>query len=99
MDIKIGEKSLKTRKPTDLNAALLATTGCSTAETTAQLGGFPTPGRIATALRPFLNDDAPSTPELAHMIAVADGVEVLAAVRKLYGSEAVTPPAATKAEG
>lgn len=99
MDIKIGDKPFKTRKPGDLDAALRETTGCNAAETAQQLGGYPNPGRIASALRPFLPDDAPSMPELAHMIAVADDIEILAAVRKLYGSDAVTPPAATKADG
>lgn len=89
MDITLGGKPLKTRKPTDLDAALLATTGCNATETVRQLNGWPTPGRIASALRPFLSDDAPSTPELADSIARQDTAEVLAAVKKLYADASV----------
>jgi hypothetical protein len=100
MDIKIGGGTLRTRKPGDLDAALIAATGCSAAETAKQLAGWPSAGRIASALRPFLPDDAPSTPELAHSIASAeDGPEVLVAVKTLYADAATagatTAPAAS----
>lgn len=103
MEIKIGEKSFRTRKPSNLDAVLIANTGCSAAEAVGHLNGWPSSGRIASALRPFLPDDAPSVPELAQSIASADnGPEVLIAVKKLYaGTEPVEPatppsdPAAT----
>lgn len=94
MDITLGGKPFKTRKPTDLDVALLSTTGCNAAETVRQLNGWPTPGRIASALRPFLPDDAPSTPELADSIARQDTAEVLAAVKKLYADASVAAVAA-----
>jgi hypothetical protein len=92
MTIKIGDKSYSTRKPGDLDAALLATTGCNAAETARILAGYPTAGHIAAALRPFLAEDTPSNPELAQAIA-DDGPDVLIAVRKLY-ADAAAPPAA-----
>jgi len=89
MDIKIGDKSFKTRKPSDLDAALITATGCSAVETARHLAGWPTAGRIASALRPFLPEEAPSTPELASDIAAAeDGPELLVAVKKLYADAA-----------
>lgn len=91
MDIKIGDKSFKTRKPSDLDAALISTTGCNAAETVVHLAGWPTAGRIASALRPFLPDDAPSTPELASEIsALEEGPELLVTVKKLYADAART---------
>lgn len=98
MDIKIGEKSFKTRKPSDLDVALLTTTGCNAVEAAKHLAGWPSPGRIASALRPFLPEDAPSVPELAQDIAGADnGPEVLIAVKKLYvdAVSATSAPAIT----
>lgn len=96
MDIKIGDKSFKTRKPQDLDAVLLATTGCNAVEAAKQLGGWPSPGRIASALRPYLPDDAPSTPEIAQMIASADnGPDVLVAVKKLFADAAAAPAGTT----
>jgi len=93
MDIKIGSKSFKTRKPSDLDAALIETTGCNAAETARQLEGWPSPGRIASAVRPYLPEDAPSTPELAQAIADADeGPEVLIAVKKLYADAGAPAP-------
>jgi hypothetical protein len=98
MEIKIGDKSFRTRKPSDLDGVLISTTGCSAAEAAQHLAGWPTPGRIASALRPFLPDDAPSVPDLAQDIAVADnGPEVLIAVKKLYvdALSATSAPATT----
>lgn len=98
MDIKIGDKSFRTRKPSDLDGALLATTGCNAVEAAKHLAGWPTPGRIASALRPFLPEDAPSVPDLAQDIAGADeGPEILVAVKKLYAdaASATSTPATT----
>ena len=103
MDIKIGSTSFKTRRPSDLDAALIATTGCNAAETAQQLAGWPSAGRIASAVRPFLPEDAPSTPEVAQAIASADdGPELLVSVKKLYAdavAAATTAPASTPAAG
>jgi hypothetical protein len=85
--ITIGERSYTTHKPKDLDAALLESTGCNAAETAAAMAGNPNPGRLASALRPFLPDDAPSLPDLAAEIATS-GDGVLAKVRKLYSGEA-----------
>lgn len=97
MDIKIGDKSFRTRKPSDLDGALLATTGCNAVETAKHLAGWPTPGRIASALRPFLPEDAPSVPDLAQDIAGDEGPEILVAVKKLYvdAASATSSPATT----
>lgn len=93
MEIKIGEKPFRTRKPSDLDAVLIAATGCNAAETAKQLAGWPSAGRVASALRPHLPDDAPSTPELAHLIAIAaNGPEVLVAVKKLYADAEPAAP-------
>ena len=102
MDIKIGDKSFKTRKPSDLDAALISTTGCNAVETVRHLAGWPTAGRIASALRPFLPEDGPSTPELATDIAAAeDGPELLVSVKKLYAdaTKASAPDASGMAAG
>ena len=96
MSIKIGEKSFRTRKPSDLDGALLANTGCSAVETAKHLAGWPTPGRIASALQPFLPEEAPSVPDLAQDIAGADeGPEILVAVKKLYADAATATAAST----
>lgn len=98
MEIKIGGKTLKTKKPGDLDAVLIAWTGCSAAETATQLASWPSPGRLASALHPFLADDAPSVPELAAMISEDQDVEIIGAVQKLYAVEA-SPSSAAPAKG
>ncbi len=99
MDIKIGDKSFKTRRPSDLDAALRAATGCNAAETAKQLGGWPSPGRVASALRPFLPEDAPSTPDVARMIAASENApDVLVSVKKLYADAAVPAAKSTGSE-
>ncbi|MCT8002987.1 hypothetical protein NZL82_13990 [Sphingomonas sanguinis] len=95
MEITIGGKAYRTRKPSDLDKALLGTTGCSAAEIASHLGGWPSAGRIASALHPFLPDDAPSAPELAQAIAASeDGPKILVAVKKLYAADEETATAA-----
>ena len=84
MAIKVGERSISTRKPQDLDAALSAGPGCNAAEMARMLAGHPTAGHVATALRPFLPESEVSIPELASEIA-AHMDDVLPAVRKLYG--------------
>jgi hypothetical protein len=76
--IKIGEKTLATRRPADLDAQLVAATGCTAAEQVNMLGLRSTPFQVARALRPFLDKEAPPVPELAQMIEGADLVQVRA---------------------
>jgi len=83
MAIKIGERSIPTRKPQDLDAALADVAGCNAAEMARILAGYPNPGQVATALRPFLPEDAPGIPDLAAELA-GDMGTVVPAVRKLY---------------
>jgi hypothetical protein len=103
MEITIGGKAYRTRKPSDLDKALLGTTGCSAAEIASHLGGRPSAGRIASALHPFLPEGAPSAPELAQVIAASeDGPEILAAVKQLYAADeetATATPATTSKPG
>ena len=93
MQLQISGKAFTTRKPSNLDALLLDTTGCDAAETARHLAGYPSAGRVAAALHPFLPNEAPSVTELAHAIPVGD-VDFMAAVRGLYST--VPEPAATK---
>lgn len=93
MEIKVDKKTFSTRKPSNLDTVLLDATGCDAAETARHLAGYPSAGRVAAALHPFLPGDAPSIAELAHAIPVGD-VEFMAAVRGLYAN--VSEPAAIK---
>lgn len=68
MTITISGKTFATRKPADLDAALVVTTGCNARENLNIVSGHPLPSKIAAALRPFLPDDGPSVPELAIMV-------------------------------
>lgn len=85
--IAIGKASHKTHRPKDLDDRLIAATGCNAAEVAGMLGGQPSARFVATALTPFLGDDAPSLPDLTDAIAGDGGAQ--AAVRKLYASEPV----------
>lgn len=66
-DLKIGGTSYKTRRPTDLDAQLIASTGCSAAEIDKLIAAGP--DRLAHAIAPFLGDDAPEHCELARAVA------------------------------
>lgn len=66
-ELKIGGTSYKTRRPTDLDAQLIATTGCSAAEVDKLIAAGP--DRIAHAVAPFLGNDEPDHCELARAIA------------------------------
>ncbi len=89
---KLAGKEVKTSRPTDLDKALLATTGCSAAEIDTILGAGP--DRAAHALRPFLTEkDAFPGHDLAR--AIASDPEALANIRKLYADAAAEKPAAT----
>lgn len=96
-EMTIGGASYALRQPRDLDADLLASTGCDAAEAAKHLAGWPSPNRIASALRPFLSDDAPCIPALAQEIADADdGPEVLIGVKQLYADR--TEPVTAAAE-
>lgn len=87
MTINIAGEKFSTRRPSDLDGALIAATGCNAAENFAIVGGFPLPSKIAAAVRPFLPDDAPSVPELAIMVERELAVPantLVADVRKLF---------------
>lgn len=86
--IKINGKELKTTAPKNLDAQLIAATGCSSAE----IGTLLSAGadRAAAALRPFLDDkDLPGS-ELAR--AIAADRDAVAVIRDLY-AEQVKPAA------
>jgi hypothetical protein len=101
--IKIGKVELRTSRPKDLDAALIAATGVNAAEMASMLRGYPRAQTIAQALRPFLAEDGPSMPELASEIALADMREVQAKVAKLYGEveteASPAPPPAGEEKG
>jgi hypothetical protein len=89
MSIKIGEHTLATRKPADLDGAIAEATGCSAAEIAAQLQPGTLPANIARAAHPFLSDkDAPSLAEFATIIAAGDAEDVRKQVLALYQSDA-----------
>ncbi len=96
MTITIGEQKLAIRKPADLNAALLATTGCDADEIAVQLAGAGTAAHLARALHPHIGDAFP-VQELAVMIAAADLPDVYRQVRALY--EPAPEPAKGKGGG
>lgn len=90
--IKFGGLDLKTSRPSDLDAQLIATTGCGVKELDTILGAGP--DRAARAVLPFLDKDAPPFGDLARAIAADPGA--LPAIRKLYGD---VPAAAAPATG
>ena len=79
-DLKIGETSYKTRRPADLDAQLVASTGCSAAEIDKLIASGP--DRMAHAVAPFLGKDAPEHCELAR--AIAADPAAAESVRQLY---------------
>lgn len=97
--VTIGEATLSTRKPQDLDAALLASTGCSASEVATIIAGTPNAGQIAAALRPFLPQNAAHTNELAQNIADSGLDAVADQVRKLYASDTPAPVAEEQTEG
>lgn len=100
MTIAIAGKTYPTRKPADLDAVLVAATGCNASENIAIVGGHPLPSKIAAAVRPFLGDDAPSMPELAALIEselARPKNTLIADIRKLFSS--VEPASTDKKEG
>mgnify|MGYP007116547190 CR=1 FL=1 len=63
--IVIGGQSYPVARPADLNAQLVAMTGCTAAEIADSLGDFTLAAHLARAVLPFLASQAPSMPELA----------------------------------
>lgn len=86
MSIKIGGKTVATATPADLDAALIAATGCSAAETLEQLRQGGHASHVARALHPFLADAMPLA-DLSAMIAAGDVADVRGQVLGLYTAE------------
>ena len=95
--MKIGTATYQVKRPNDLDAQLLASTGCSPAELSQILGASPIAGTVAQVLLPFLPEkERPDLATLARQISEAGIVEVAAAVRALLGDAApVTEQAPT----
>lgn len=90
--IEIGETKVATRRPVDLDAALLAATGCTAAEHAAMLVRGGTAFQVAQVLAPFT--DSPAG-ELAALI----GPDELNAARlAVIGLLVPTPSAPAKAD-
>jgi hypothetical protein len=87
MSLTIGALALTPRRPDDLDAQLVADTGCDAAEIETLLSAGP--DRAARALRPFLANDAPDIGTLA--AAIARDPAAIAAIRALYAA----PPTET----
>lgn len=86
MPIEIAGVRYATSRPDDLDARLVAATGCASAEIEHLLVSGA--DRIAAAVLPFLAKDAPALVDLAN--AIAADPDAVAQVRALYA----TPPAA-----
>lgn len=78
--ITIGGVEYSTRRPTDLDEQLIATTGCSSAEIDRVLSAGA--DRAARALRPFLPKDGPEHVDLAR--AIANDPPAIEVIRSLY---------------
>lgn len=104
MAIIIAGKSYATRRPQDLDAKLVAATGCSAAEAQRWLHGSPRASHVAAALVPFMvGADAPVVQELAALIAADDVAAVAVQVAALYAAVPdladPQPPAETHGDG
>jgi len=86
--ITIGTLALTPRRADDLDAQLVAATGCNAAEIDMLLSAGP--DRAARALLPFLGDDAPPVGTLA--AAIARDPDAVATIRALYAA----PPEASE---
>ncbi|MGE3304283.1 MAG: hypothetical protein AB7M12_14355 [Hyphomonadaceae bacterium] len=85
MKIRIGDRQLTTKRPADLDAQLLASTGCTPGEVALMLSGSPLAGLVARAVEPFLSEeDRAATPDLASEIEAAGRIGVAAQVATLY---------------
>ena len=86
--ITIGEHKLPTSRPSNLDAALIETTGCSAAEHAAMRRSGGTAFQVAQALHPLLGKDAPDVGELASMIGEDDLLAARRAVADLLDAPA-----------
>jgi hypothetical protein len=93
MTITIGERTVETKRPQDLDERLLAKTGCNAIEMQRMLQGSPTAGLVATALAPFLAGDPPVLAELAVEIAKAGPAAVAVQVATLYAAPLIVETA------
>lgn len=97
MTITIAGTKLAIRKPADLDAALIAATGCSAAENLAMVNGTPHAARLAPAILPFLAEP-PALSDLAVLVATdlaTPGSTLVADVQKLYAPVEPAPTVAT----
>lgn len=94
MAITIAGKQFSTRKPRDLDAALIAVTGCNAEENLRIVSGVPMPGLIAGAILPFLGESAPHRADLARMIEqdlASEGSSIVEDVKRLFIAADVEP--------
>ncbi|WP_267348670.1 hypothetical protein [Sphingomonas sp. GM_Shp_2] len=91
MPIEIAGVRYATRRPGDLDARLVAATGCASAEIEHLLVSGA--DRIAAAVLPFITGDVPSLLDLAN--AIAADPDAVTQVRALYAT-APAVPALTK---
>lgn len=84
--MKIGKTTVDLQdRPDDLDARLIAATGCDASEIAGMLAGNPIAGLVANALLPFLGEG--SAPELAALIDGAGTPAIAAQVLALYATE------------
>lgn len=74
MTIQIGGRALPTTRPADLEAQLIAITGCSAAENAAMIRNGSTPFQVARALHPLIADDSVS---VADLVAAIDDTNIV----------------------
>jgi hypothetical protein len=88
--MKIGTRTFAVAdRPGDLDAQLVASTGCNAAEIAGMLAEGAIAGLVANALLPFLAEqDRPAVPELAALIAGEDLAGVTRQVAALYAAPA-----------
>lgn len=98
MTIQIGDDTLKIKTPADLDARLIAITGCNAAEIGRIIRGFTIASSLAAALLPFLADPI-SIPELADKIEAAGVDEVKPAILALYAPVAPSQEAPADDKG
>lgn len=99
MKIKIGGIVYDTRKPDDLDAQVIAATGCSSAELLESFASGTTPTALAAVLLPHLAAGAPALPDLAHAIAAEpDLAGVIRTIRRVAAAHEAKPVAATRAK-
>lgn len=102
MSITIGERTLATSRPADLEDRLVAATGCTAAEHVAMLGPTCSAYQLARALWPMLcENDVRGVGELATEIAESGDGEAIrrATIALLSATEPEAAPSGTDGEG